>query len=378
MNIAFDGKRAIQNYTGLGNYSRYVIEALVKYGFTNQYTIFAPRHQENKRLAFIEQQDCIKFSYPKTRFGKLMPSLWRTFGIKNDIVEQSIDIYHGLSNELPLNIRKCKNTKSIVTMHDLIYRRLPKCYKFFDRKIYDYKYRRSCQNADMIIAVSECTKRDIVDLYNISPNKIKVIYQGCDSIFATQKSNDEKVEVRNRLKLPPRYILSVGSIEERKNALTIVKTLPILPQDIHLVLVGKYTPYVDQIIEYAHSHNIIDRLHVLHNVTYSDLPTLYQCAEVFVYPSVYEGFGIPILEALNSRVPVVAATGSCLEEAGGPSSLYVSPFDDKSMAEAIKLAMEGTQHQKMVDDGALWATRFTQERLAQQTMECYESLLAKC
>lgn len=377
MKIAFDGKRAVQNFTGLGNYSRYVIEALLKFSPENSYIIYAPRRRENNRLDIIKQSESVKFVFPNKFLYKKLSSLWRTLFIKNDIKSDNIEIFHGLSNELPLSIKKCKNTRSIVTMHDLIFLRLPKCYKFFDRKIYNFKYRRSCQNADLIIAVSECTKRDIVELYNIEPEKIKVIYQGCDPIFSIRKNDIEISDARLKYSLPNKYILSVGSIEERKNALTIVKTLPLLPKEIHLVLVGKSTPYTKKIIDFASQNQLLDRLHIFNNVSFNDLPTIYQCAETFIYPSIYEGFGIPILEALNSKIPVIGATGSCLEEAGGPSSIYVNPYDVENMAKAIAQTFDNNNRQKMIEDGYKWALNFSQEKLALQTIKYYNELLIK-
>ena len=116
-------------------------------------------------------------------------------------------------------------------------------------------------------------------------------------------------------------------------------------------------------------------VYTAHGIPFADLPAIYQCAEVFAYPSRYEGFGIPILEALNSRLPVVAATGSCLEEAGGPDSLYVNPDDEKEMAAAIEKAMNPAQRENMIEKGLIWAARFSKEQMARQTMQCYNKLI---
>ena len=120
-----------------------------------------------------------------------------------------------------------------------------------------------------------------------------------------------------------------------------------------------------------------DRVHFLHGIPSDDLPAIYQSAETFVYPSVYEGFGIPILEALHSGIPVVAATGSCLEEAGGGHSLYVSPHDVEGLAAAIARTQEPSLRATMIEEGLKWAQRFTQEQMARETMECYRKVLTK-
>ena len=375
MRIGFDGKRAVQNNTGLGNYSRYVLEALQTYYPDEEYILYAPKERKNPRLENILGQKNITLRLPSTTLWKKLSSIWRIWSVTSDAISDGISVFHGLSNELPLNIGHRQKIKSVVTIHDLIFRRLPQCYPFIDRAIYDYKFKKACQNANLIIAVSECTKRDIVKDYGISPDKIEVIYQGCDSAFAQIVDTSEKNEVRNKYRLPKHYILSVGSIEERKNALLAAKALKYLPEDIHLVLVGKETAYTEKIKTFAKDEKLEERIHILHGIPFADLPAIYQCADVFAYPSRYEGFGIPILEALNSKLPVVAATGSCLEEAGGPDSLYVNPDDAEAMAEAIKKAIHPTERVQMIEKGITWAARFSKEQMARQTMQCYNRLI---
>lgn len=377
MRIGFDGKRAVQNNTGLGNYSRYVLEALQEYYPDEEYILYTPKERKNPRLDAILEKNNIRLRFPSKGIWKRFSSIWRVWGIVADAISDRISVFHGLSNELPLNIAKHRSIRSVVTVHDLIFRRLPNCYPLIDRLIYDYKFKRACKNADLIIAVSECTKRDIVKDYGIAPDKIEVIYQGCDSLFSIPASEAKKKDVRNKYALPKHFVVSVGSIEERKNTLLAVKALKQLPEDVHLVLVGKATPYAGTICSYSKAAGLEDRVHLLHNIPFQDLPAVYQCADVFVYPSRYEGFGIPILEALNSRLPVIAATGSCLEEAGGPDSIYVDPDDADALACAINKAMEPEQRKDMIEKGVIWAARFSKERLAHRTMECYNELIKR-
>lgn len=377
MKIGFDGKRAVQNFTGLGNYSRYVIEALCKYAGENIYMLYAPKERKNERLEPLQQEfkECLSLHYPKKPMWKKLNAMWRLWGIPSELKNDDVNLFHGLSNELPLNIKKA-GIPSIVTIHDLIFLRLPYCYRPIDRMIYNYKFRKACENADHIIAVSECTKRDIIQFYNIPAEKISVIYQGCSTIFAETADEAKKQEVCKRHNLPQEFILSVGSIEKRKNTMLAVKALVHLPRNLHLVLIGKWTPYVEELKTAAKQNGVENRLHIIHKASSADLPAIYQSATVFAYPSVYEGFGIPILEALYSRVPVVAAKGSCLEEAGGKHSLYVDKDDDKAMAEAIKQAMMPERRAKMIDEGYKWAQRFTMQQMAQETIECYKKVIA--
>lgn len=377
MKIGFDGKRAVQNFTGLGNYSRYVIEALCAHSNGNEYILYTPKPRKNERLEPLLKRfgECLSLHYPLKPLWKKLNSLWRIWGVPADLRNDGVELFHGLSNELPLNIKKA-SIPSIVTVHDLIFLRLPYCYRPIDRMIYNYKFRKACENADHIIAVSECTKRDIIQFYNIPAEKISVIYQGCSTIFAETADEAKKQEVCKRHNLPQEFILSVGSIEKRKNTMLAVKALVHLPQNLHLVLIGKWTPYVEELKTVAKQSGVENRLHIIHKASSADLPAIYQSATVFAYPSVYEGFGIPILEALYSRVPVVAAKGSCLEEAGGKHSLYVDKDDDKAMAEAIKQVMMPERRAKMIDEGYKWAQRFTMQQMAQETIECYKKVIA--
>lgn len=233
MRIGYDGKRAVQNFTGLGNYSRYVVQSLSAFAPENEYWLYAPVHRENQQLSSMvaESRGTVSVHYPSYWLWRGMTSLWRVGGIRRTLKRDNIQLFHGLSNELPLTIHRVREVKSVVTVHDLIFLRLSHCFSLVDRLIYNYKCRYACKHADHIIAVSECTKRDIIHYYGIPADKISVIYQGCSSLYACRVGKDKRKEVMRSYRLPERYILSVGTIEERKNALTIVKALEYLPMN---------------------------------------------------------------------------------------------------------------------------------------------------
>ncbi len=376
MRIGFDGKRAVQNFTGLGNYSRYIVDILCQFGPENEYVLYAPKKRENKRLdKLTKQYQQLQLSYPTTSSWKKLSPLWRVWGVTRQLEKEKIDIFHGLSNELPLNIHQSE-VKSIVTIHDLIFLRYPQYYHSIDRKIYTYKFRKACENADKIIAISECTKRDIIEFFRIPADKIEVVYQGCDPSFIHPVAEEKKREVRAKYQLPDHYILNVGSIEERKNALSAVQALMMLPEQIHLVIVGRHTEYTDKVEHFIKENKLEERVHIISNVPFDDLPAFYQLAEIFVYPSRFEGFGIPIIEALYSGIPVVAATGSCLEEAGGPDSIYVHPDDIKGMADALKQIYTDPERKKnMIEKGHSFAKRFSEEKQAEEILNIYKKLM---
>ena len=376
MRIGFDGKRAVENKTGLGNYSRFIIDILSRLHKENQYTIYAPKPKENKPLDRILSRENIQIIYPASHFWKRLCSLWRIWGINKQIKEEQLSLFHGLSNELPLSIKKSK-TRSIVTIHYLIFIRYPQFYKWIDRRIYIYKFKKACQNSDRIIAISEMTKRDIITFFGIDAHKIDVVYQSCHPIFKQPASSTQKKEIRQKYQLPDKYILNVGSIESRKNLLLVVKALHYIPEDISLVAIGKRTTYTNEVEEYINKHQLNHRVHILHNIPFQELPVFYQLAKLFVYPSFFEGFGIPIIEAIHSNIPVIAATGSCLEEAGGPDSIYISPNNEKELAINInKILTSSDLVNKMTTKGKEYIKRFSDETIAQDIMQVYQKALS--
>ena len=375
MVIGYDGKRAVSNMTGLGNYSRLVIERVALAEPLDKLLVYAPGLRDNPRLASIKSLHNVEFRLPPPQ--GFQGSLWRTFGISNNLRADKVDIYHGLSNELPLNIRK-SGVPAVVTMHDVIYRTMPECYKPLDRRIYDLKYGKACRNADRIIAVSECTKRDVVRFYGIDPDKIDVIYQGCDESFRRMRTPEEIAELRQRLNLPERFILQVGTIEKRKNLELTVRALSTLNPKIELVVVGRdHHGYKKRVEAIAAELGVANRIHYYSGLDFKDLPALNQAADVIAYPSHYEGFGIPVLEGLESMRPVVAATGSCLEEAGGPDTLYVDPHSPADMSSALNaLIFGGREIEEMTKAGKAYARRFDTDAMASHLLSTYSRAIS--
>ncbi|WP_082458907.1 glycosyltransferase family 1 protein [Pedobacter sp. Leaf216] len=370
LKIGFDGKRAANNLTGLGNYSRSLIEHLAHQFPQHQYLIYTPKvKQANQIDAFLEKEN-IELKLPKN--GSF---LWRTLNILKDINQDGCQIFHGLSHEIPLAIQHTR-IKSVVTIHDLIFLRFPQYYKFIDRKLYEWKSKSACKRANKIIAISEKTKEDIVEYYGINPEKIEVIYQSCDDNFKISLPKETLSRIKATYQLPEKYILNVGTIEERKNLKLAVQALKEVDEAYKLVVIGKQTPYFKTVEQEIEKLGLKNRILFLKNIPFADLPGIYQMANVFVYPSFYEGFGIPIIEALYSGVPVVAATGSCLEEAGGPNSLYVSPNDSEALATAINKILNDSELQKeMKEKGLEFVQKFNSPVVTQQLMNCYLNLL---
>ena len=390
--IGFDAKRAVANGTGLGSYSRTLINDLARYPLTLR--LYAPDEGRDDLRTQIQDRANVTLHTPHSTFHiphstfhiphstSLGKSLWRSHGIVSDLRRDGIQLYHGLSGELPIGIRK-SGIPSVVTIHDLIFLRHPEYYHWIDTKIYAWKFRQTISEATHIIAISECTRRDILHYApELDPARISVIYQSCAPKFTPDISPSTFHIPPSTFHIPPstKYILSVGTIEARKNILLAVKALETsqLPDDLHIVIIGRHTPYTDTVARYARDHGLEARVHILHNVSDAELPAYYAAAEAFVYPSRYEGFGIPIIEAISCGLPVVACTGSCLEEAGGPDTLYVSPDDPQAMAAAIAQVLKGAPgRDQRILRSREYIRRFQGNDVAGQVYRLYLRLLNK-
>jgi glycosyltransferase involved in cell wall biosynthesis len=313
--------------------------------------------------------------HPRGVFSRAFPAVWRTFHIPRDFEKSRLDIYHGLSSELPVDFRR-RRMKLVVTVHDLIFLRYPGFYSPIDRQTYYWKSRHACAKADAILAVSQQTKQDITDFLKVPADRIQVIYQACAPVFFEQASAAGKTKVIERYKLPENFILFVGTIEERKNLLTLVKAWERLRDaEINLVMVGKRKSHFNSVASYLRRQGLENRVQFLENVPSEDLPAIYQLARLFVYPSLFEGFGIPIIEALASRVPVISSCGSCFTEAGGPGSRYVEPGDEESLAHEIRMVLSSEPLKKeMIAQGLSYVQRFRPKNIAGQMMEFYQGL----
>lgn len=373
--IGFDAKRIVRNGTGLGSYGRTLVNDLAQRQDL-VLRLYAPDKGRDDLRSQIVERPNVSFCYPHFSSSIHLPSSWwRMKGVVTDLQRDGVQLYHGLSGELPIGIRK-SGIRSVVTIHDLIFLRHPEFYNWVDTKIYAWKFRQTLREADHVIAISECTKRDILYYGDIDEQKISIVYQSFAPRFSVEVSEEQRTQVRSAYQLPQRYILNVGSIEARKNILQAVQALPLLPDDVALVMVGRHTPYTDQVLQYVREHHLEERVRVLHGVPDEHLPMLYALAESFVYPSVYEGFGIPIIEAISCGLPVVACSGSCLEEAGGPDSLYVQPGNVEAMAAAIRLTLVGAEGRELrIENSKKYIRRFSGCNVADQVVNVYQSLL---
>lgn len=370
--IGFDAKRLFCNNTGLGNYSRQLVANYKSICPGDDLSLFSPRFPDNADTApFLGDE------YKRIGAKGISASWWRSYGVVKDINKDDVDIYHGLSNELPFNIQKAQCT-SVVSIHDLIYKFHPEDFPLFDRTVYDMKFKHSCKASDAIIAVSEHTKKDIIKYFGVDPQKISVIYQSCSPEFKKER-NPKKIDwVMKKYNIPQQFILYVGSVIERKNLLSVVKAIKALKGVIKapLVVIGQGKAYKEKVLQYVKKHQLEDLVIFPGYVSNEDLPYFYQKAKVFVYPSFYEGFGIPIIEALSSRTPVIAANTTSLPEAGGPGAIYINPHEPKEIADGIVRIFTLPQlYTQMINEGYDYVHRFNKDKTSNDLKVFYEKMM---
>lgn len=368
--IGYDAKRIFHNTTGLGNYGRDLIRILSKRNTMLSFYLYNPKP---KSVTSLTIENNILERLPKKILWKRLSSIWRQGPILKQLEHDNVTLFHGLTGELPRGIEKT-TIKSIVTVHDLIFIRYPELYSSIDRKIHLEKVKYATKVADKIIAISEQTKRDIVDFLKVDSNKIDVIYQGCHQLFKENISQKKQNDILTKHNLPNDFILNVGTINERKNILNLIKAIQ--HTNYNLVVVGAKTEYFKKIEEFLNTdNNLKNRIWFLENVSLTDLAVLYRAAKLFVYPSIFEGFGIPIVEALFSKTPVISSTGSCFSEAGGPDSIYVASDNVEQLAQKINLVLSNPEiSKKMIEKGYEYAQKFNDNEIADNYINLYNKI----
>ncbi len=375
MRIGYDAKRLFNNFTGLGNYSRFIVKAIRQAHPDDGIVLFSPKiktHPETKEFFNTAAYTTVQ---PPTWITRLkLGSYWRTALLKKEATRHNLDIFHGMSHELPAGIASV--CKSVVTIHDLIFLRYPELYSPIDRWIYTRKVQYACKEAHAIIAISAQTKQDLITFLKVPAEKISVVYQGCHPNFHKSITEEDKVSVSKRYALPKQFILNVGTIEPRKNALLILKAMALMPaaERLPLVIVGRPTKYLQQLKDFAAANQL--SAHYLHKISFQDLPAIYSLSEVFVYPSIFEGFGIPLVEAIACKTPVITSTGSCFSEAAGPYAQYVSPDDAEQLAKTLQqVVSDDVLRKEMIDQCYQYIQKFSEERIAAEMIAVYQALM---
>ena len=377
MRLGFDAKRATQNFRGLGNYSRGLIEGLLQYS-TEDLFLYSPQVSDPRAINWLKDHENsrLHLKLPQNIIEQTIPSLWRSFSIVSDLKKDGLDLYHGLSHEIPVHSGVLP-FKTVVTIHDLIFLRYPEFFPFIDRITYKKKFSYACKNADLVLAICEQTKRDLVEFLGVDDKKILVHYQSCDPIFYLERSFEEKKALMGQYHFERPFILTVGAFEKRKNQLNLIEAYAMIATQIEqdLVLIGNGKTYLDECKKRVEDLKLSHRVHFLSNIPSSDLPLFYQTADLFCFPSHFEGFGLPIVEALFSKTPVITSYGSCFPESAGPDSVYIDPLSVSDISDKmIKVLGDVELQESMIAKSYSFVEQFHRKNVSSKLLECYDTI----
>ncbi len=406
MRIGIDYTSAARQRAGIGRYTRELVSALLRLDHSHHYTIFAasgglPEGRwsgEINRLHAIRDRRLDIRSLPVS--DDWLARFWHRLRlpIPVEFVTGHLDVLYSPDFTLPPTRR---GVHTLLTIHDLSFLRHPNAFVPSLRRYLERVVPRSIERADMVLADSAHTRSDLIELFGTSPDKVEVILPGVDSRFqpdplpsgrrrSTGGSPPQAERLRERYGIGDQpYVLSLGTVQPRKNYVRLIRAFASLPSGrrrstggtawapgstqspMQLLIGGGYGWLYDDVLAEADKH---DSVRLLGFVEDEDLPALYRRAALFAFPSLYEGFGLPVLEAMACGVPVVCSNTSSLPEVAGDAALLVDPRDIDALSATLRRAMEDDDLRRtMVERGLAQAARFTWDRSARQLLDIMAS-----
>jgi glycosyltransferase involved in cell wall biosynthesis len=377
LRIGIDYTAAVRQGAGIGRYTRELVRALAKLDHGHDYVLFAA----------AGGQRLVDAGWPSSFQTRSVPLSDRTLAILwhrlrlplwVELVTGPVDIFHSPDFVLP----PVRRAKTLVTVHDLSFIRHPQCSDANLRTYLNKVVPRSVHRADLVLADSQSTKDDLVELLDVTPDKIKVIYPGVEKRFRSIEDPTLLEKTRKRYNLPPRFILGLGTLQPRKNFTRLIEAYSSLVTrhpSLRLVIAGGKGWLYDEIFATVERLGLEEKVAFPGFVTDQDLPALYNLADLFVFPSLYEGFGLPPLEALACGTPVVTSDASSLPEVVGEAGLMVEATDVEALAETMKRVLEdGELREGLIARGMEQARKFTWRKAASRLLNLYETLGEKC
>ena len=370
--IGFDAKWANSTPEGKGHYGRFIIDAVAaacpKKGFIRMYV---PKRMPNSAYDKLELRHNVESLEPDGSLWRALSDIWRYIRVTRDAEIGRVELYHGLANRLPLGLAR-KDIRSIVTIHDLAFMRNADNTSPIVTLFNKFRYRNTCKRADRVVTVSEFTKSEIVEHLNIDPEKIDVIYMGCNKIFRDKITAEQCDSVRKKYNLPTNYVLTVGTITENANIELCVEALAKSTMPIDLVIAGRASTHIEKLKFKIDHLGMSERVRILCGVAPEDLPAIYSNAIAYLSTTRYASFNYHIVEALTVGTAVVAVTGTSHEEVAGPDSALVAPDNSEELRQAIEgIAVNRALRDDMTTKGKAYAQRFRPEVIAYNMLKCY-------
>ncbi len=371
MRIAFNAQLLSAPRFGIWTYVFNLLKGLHELDIANDYTVFS---SSDKTDIFKNRFNVVRSSFdtsaPYTRI------LWEHLAMPFILNRDNIDIFHNPDHVLPILPVKAKK---IITVHDLSFYKFPGTFPFMKRNYKRALTPRSVCLADKIIAVSSSTKDDLVELFGIDRKKIEVVHIGVSKEFMKIEDIDVLERSREVLGLPEKFILYLGTIEKRKNLERLIDAFVLASRrggfPHKLVIAGKKGWLYEGLLKKIDDNGLKDDIIFVSDIKQSDLPILYNLAELFVYPSIYEGFGLPVIEAMACGTPVITSNTSSLPEVAGDAAALIDPYNIEEIAHNIsEILHDEERRKKMSEMGIERAGSFTWERCARNTMEVYKKV----
>ncbi|MCL5436115.1 MAG: glycosyltransferase family 4 protein [Patescibacteria group bacterium] len=364
---------------GIAHYTYHLVKALLRLNRADEFMLFFDHRAKNIYRDFLEPNTVIRF-FTYSEYKKYLPYLYSHILAASNLTAEKLDIYHSPANVVPLGYKG----KYVVTIHDLAIYRDPGI--FPSRQGFSIKYLvpKSLNRARKVIAVSESTKKDVLDFFKIPDERVQVIYEGVDHQRFNQETDPDATReyLRQKYRIKKSFLLFVGTLEPRKNLIRLLEAVYLLskqdPQFLkqyQLVLAGSPGWLYKEIYEEVKSRHLESCVVFTGYLPAEDVPKFYATAESFVYPSLYEGFGLPILEAFSAGVPVVTSNTSALAEVSGGAAILVDPLDIDGLARAVHKTLRDLKlREDLKARGRKRASEFSWEKCAQETMELYRQV----
>lgn len=378
MRIGFDAYFAFHYKTGVAHYGRNVISSLARFYPEAELVLFTDRRTDLYTPSF-ENVRVVELEYEVPYHRWLTDS-----GLLRAIENANLDIFHGLDHGLPA----LTGMKTVVTVHDLFFETHAALYSDTDVAYYKRVTPQACADADAIVAISRFTAAELQSRYEVPPARISVCYQTCNPLFFESVPGTRKQELRQQFNLPPRFWLYVGSVIERKNLLNICRAMNLVKEQsgIPLMVIGEGGDYLELVKDYMAQHELENQIRFLSytpeaigSVSFQqarDVPAFHQMALALLYPSQLEGFGIPIVEAFASGLPVITSRTTSLPEIGGDAAMYVDHRDPADIARCLlQLENDVAMREEMIAKGKELVRNFTAQTMADAVMNVYRRLL---
>lgn len=375
MKIGLEIQSILKDKTGVGWYTQKIIENFNNseiefegYGFN-----FLNRNDIKEELEHLNFNCKINNFIPYSIYRRI----WKFIPISyNTLFNSDVDIYHFFNYIVPPKI----NGKVIVTVYDMVYKVYPETMTKRNYERLDKELKRSVDRADKIITISKNSKKEIVKFLDVDEAKIEIVYPGIDKNLYFKDYNDEDIKrVRNKYNLPLKYILYLGTLEPRKNIIRIIDAYAALKnqidENICLVIAGKKGWMYEDIFNKVDTYGLKDDVIFTGYVDEKDKPIIYKMSKVFIFPSLYEGFGMPVLEAMAAGVPVITSNTSALPEVVGDAGILVNPYDILEIANSLKKILEDSQIRlQLIEKGLKQSLKFSWKKSAEKLLEIYKEV----